>query len=166
MRLANVDTLKTVIEELRKDGLGAPPVLAPDQLTTLDNEQFAETYARNHGTLGLYIEALAETRASFLELDAKKRFFESAYALSRKESAATLSKEEVLGELVSSKEYVALFRCHQQLLQRKILLEAHQEVLRRNLEVLSRFVTMRAQDFEHTRVSTNVPIRHRTVRRG
>ena len=154
-----VISLDQVVEQLDAEGLGPIPVLQPKQLTTLDSTAFGTTFAEHQAGLSLYIEALAYARAVVLEAENKLDMFSTIVGGKIKETNANASKAEIDYALATAPPYRELRLATQQVQQRKIILEARVEALRNNLTVLSRFVTMRAQELEAHRTETRLGTR-------
>lgn len=168
------NTLPAIEADLASKGFNAllapsfeyPGTVTPEQLTNPNNQMYSELYARHLGWYNYTAELLAETRAYLVQVENEMDDIASRLRIQERNKNKTrpkedkLSKEDIEDAILQEPRYRDLKLDKQKHQQNKLLVEAWLEGMYRNLQVLSRQVTIRANEFEQTQVGSNLPGRN------
>lgn len=169
-------TLTAVEADLAQKGLGVlqqpkfayPGSVTPEELTTQNNQAYSTLYAQHLGWYNFTAEIVAHVRAYLVQIDNEMEDIASRLRIGERErnkgrqKDEKLSKDDIEDGIRQEPRYRDLTLERQRYQQHRLLVEARLEAMYRNLQVLSRQVTIRANEFEQAQIDNNLPKRGQT----
>ncbi len=150
---------------LTKPQFECPDSVTAEELTTYDNTSYSTLYAQHLGWYNYIAEIVARVRAHLIQTDNEMTDISSRLRMQERDKNRTrpkedkLSKEDIEDLILQDVRYRELTLERQKYQQTKYLTEARLEAMYRNLQVLSRQVTIRSNEFEQSQVGEHMPTR-------
>ena len=158
------NTFDNVQIELMREGVmpvDKPTVacqrLTAEQLTTLDDKRYAETYAHICSWFGYISDLLARTRGAILEVENEMKYVWASLRAGAIQAAEMRQEKkpadkEIEMTILLDPSYKQLKLSSQNLDQRKLVLEAQADLLEKDLKMVSRQVELRKMEREREKI--------------
>lgn len=142
-----------------------PGTLTAEQLTTIDPSEYTQLYSEHLGWYNYLAPIVARIKSHLLEVRNEKKEIDVHISTGERKRNTVRAKGDKLtaGEIEDAvwmdPRYNELVIIEQKLEQQKLEFEARLDCVHRNLQVLSRQVTLKGQELELNRMENNLPTR-------
>jgi hypothetical protein len=147
----------------------ACPEVTEDELTTTENQEYTQTYARLLGWFNYLAPLLAEVKAAELQVENEMEYVSAKLRKDiRTHNAGKKARDpdrytegNIKDEIILDENYHELHVEQQRLSQMQLMLKARTDSVERSLRVVSRQVEIRRLDIEQGRTEGNMPGRNK-----
>lgn len=142
-----------------------PGSVTPEELTNPNNTSYSTLYAQHLGWYNFIAEVVARVKAHLVQVDNEMTDIASRLRIQEREKNKIrqkedkLSKDDIEDTVLQEPRHRELTLERQRFYQSRLLAEAQLEAMYRNLQVLSRQVTIRSNEFEQSQVGEGVATR-------
>jgi hypothetical protein len=151
---------------LKQPSFEYPGSVTPEQLTTQNNQDYSTLYAQHLGWYNYTAELVAHVRAYLVQVENEMEDIASRLRIEERKKNKIRTKEDKLSKddiedvVLQEPRYRELRLEKQKFQQHRLLTEARLEAMYRNLQVLSRQVTIRSNELDQTQIGSNLPGRN------
>lgn len=155
------------LPSLQRPAWDYPGPVTPEQLVTQDGEDYTRLFLHHLGWHNYLYPIVARVRSHLLQVENRKKLLERSIRKTERERNANRPKEtrvtqEELKEChLDDGAYQELMLEEQKLRQQRLEYEGYLAVVAKNLDVISRQVTLRGQDIEQERLGGGLGTRHK-----